>query len=215
MRTGLTSESIVKNTAVAVGSPGKAALTEQRRTLRKQLIEQRMALSPDEIERLSEEIRFNLQQTFPQLANQRVAFCWPVKNEADLRPLMAAWISAGGSGFKALLPVVLAPGAPLAFREWTPDCAMTIDRYGIPTPETGDYLTPEALLIPVNAFDEAGYRIGYGGGFFDRTLSALTPAPLSIGIGFELARVTTIHPEAHDVRLDAVISEAGTFYPAA
>ena len=215
MRTGLTSESIVKNTAVAVGSPGITALTEQRRTLRKLLIEQRMALSPDEIERLSEKIRFNLQQTFPQLANQRVAFCWPVKNEADLRPLMAAWISAGAPGFKALLPVVLAPGAPLAFREWAPDCAMTIDRYGIPTPETGDYLTPEALLIPVNAFDEAGYRIGYGGGFFDRTLSALTPAPLSIGIGFELARVTTIHPEAHDVRLDAVISEAGTFYPAA
>ena len=215
MRTGLTSESIVKSAAVAVGNPEKTALTEQRRMLRKQLIERRMALAPGEIERLSEKIRLNLQQTFPQLANQRVAFCWPVKNEADLRPLMAAWISAGGSGFKALLPVVLAPGAPLAFREWAPDCAMTIDRYGIPTPETGAYLTPEALLIPVNAFDEAGYRIGYGGGFFDRTLAALDPAPLSIGIGFELARVATIHPEAHDVRLDAVVSEAGTFHPAA
>jgi 5-formyltetrahydrofolate cyclo-ligase len=215
MRTGLTSESIVKGAAAAVDSPEKSALTEQRRTLRKQLIEQRMALSPDEIERLSEKIRLNLQQTFPHLACLRVAFCWPVKNEVDLRPLMAAWISAGAPGFKALLPVVIAPGAPLAFREWAPDCAMTIDRYGIPTPETGDYLTPEALLIPVNAFDEAGYRIGYGGGFFDRTLAALTPVPLSIGIGFELARVATIHPEAHDIRLDAVVSEAGTFRPAA
>ena len=215
MRTGLTSETIANHAADSVCSAEKTARLEQRRALRKQLIERRMALSHDEVERLSETIRSNLRQTFPQLAGLRVAFCWPVKNEADLRPLMEAWISAGAPGFKALLPVVTAPGAALAFREWAPGCAMVIYRYGIPTPAAGAFLTPQALLIPVNAFDEAGYRVGYGGGFFDRTLAALSPAPLSIGIGFELARVSTIHPEAHDVRLDAMVSEAGTFRPAA
>ena len=99
---------------------------------------------------------------------------------------------------------------------------MTTDRYGIPTPAEGegesesesesDFERPDALLIPVNAFDAAGYRLGYGGGFFDRTLAVLArggQAPLAIGAGFELARVATTWPQAYDQRLDAVITEAG------
>ena len=70
---------------------------------------------------------------------------------------------------------------------------------------------PQALLIPVNAFDVAGYRIGYGGGFFDRTLATTVPMPLSIGVGFELARVDSIRPEAYDMPLDAMVTEAGVF----
>ena len=88
---------------------------------------------------------------------------------------------------------------------------MIADRYGIPTPAAGEFLVPQAMLLPVNAFDADGYRIGYGGGFFDRTLAALKPAPLSIGVGFELARVDSVRPEAHDVRLAAMVSEAGVF----
>ncbi len=86
---------------------------------------------------------------------------------------------------------------------------MNEDRYGIPTPAAGDFLQPQALLIPLVAFDAAGYRLGYGGGFFDRTLASLHPRPLAIGVGFELNRVETIHPEAHDARLDAIVTEAG------
>jgi len=70
---------------------------------------------------------------------------------------------------------------------------------------------PQALLLPVNGFDHDGYRIGYGGGFFDRTLAALRPAPLAIGVGFELSRVASIRPEPHDIRLDAMVSEAGVW----
>lgn len=200
----------------------------ERRQLRKTLIERRLALPDDDCARYSARICAQLREHFPQLAGMRVAFCWPVNKEPDLRPLLAAWGSEGGageeyrgngnsgdSGFCALLPVVVGEDMPLAFRAWTPDTPLSADRYGIPTPAIGDFQTPEALLLPVNAFDAAGYRIGYGGGYFDRTLAALAsgpgPAPLAIGVGYELARVATIHPEPHDMPLAAVVTEAGVF----
>lgn len=187
---------------------------EFRRALRRKLIGMRQALSASECERLSTLLRNHLRDDFPQLAGMRVAFCWPVRNEPDLRPLIVAWITAGRPGFSALLPVVLDNGAALAFRAWSPTSRLVEDRHGIPTPTEGEFLEPEALLLPVNGFDSAGYRIGYGGGYFDRTLAAMTPRPLAIGVGFELARVDSIHPEDHDQRLDAIVTEAGSYRPA-
>ena len=188
-----------------------------RQSVRRQAIENRLALAVDEVARLSTKICASIDRQFPQLASCRVAFCWPIRNEPDLRPLIATWQARGEAGFAALLPVVVAPQAPLAFRRWTPACAMTTDRYGVPTPSAGEFERPDALLIPVNAFDAAGYRIGYGGGFFDRTLAALAQdgeQPLAIGVGFELARVATTWPQAYDRRLKAIVTESGVFLPA-
>lgn len=180
-----------------------------RSAMRRQAIARRMSLSVVELAQRSQAICNSLLTHFPQLAAMRVGFCWPMKNEPDLLPLLTAWHKTGDASFTALLPVVIAPDAPLAFRAWTPDTPMDEDRYGIPTPATGDFVHPQALLIPLVAFDAAGYRLGYGGGFFDRTLASLHPRPLAIGVGFELNRVETIHPEAHDARLDAIVTEAG------
>ena len=182
-----------------------------RQALRRKSVEQRLALPADTCNSLSAAICAHVRRHFPYLGGQHVAFCWPLRNEPDLRPLMLSWLESGTTGFRALLPVVLDTNAPLSFRAWTPDSPMCDDRFGIPTPSTGDFLQPQALLIPVNAFDAAGYRIGYGGGFFDRTLAALNPRPLAIGVGFELSRVDSICPEAHDICLDAVVTEAGVF----
>lgn len=193
------------------GPEADTARAALRRELRLQGIERRMSLSAEQHEALSTRLCQTLQQSFPELSGKRVAFCWPFRNEPDLRPLMQSWLAEGKPGFAALLPVVVDAGSALAFRAWTPESPMLIDRYGIPSPASGEFLTPEALLIPVNAFDADGYRLGYGGGFFDRTLASLDPLPLAIGVGFELARVDSIHPEAHDMRLDAVVSEAGVF----
>ncbi len=170
-----------------------------------------MALLAETCAQLSSSICTQLKEHFAQLAGMRVGFCWPVKNEPDLRPLMVSWLASGDPGFAALLPVVTGPGAALSFRAWTPASPMMPDRYGIPTPADGEFLLPQALLIPVNAFDAQGFRLGYGGGFFDRTLATLNPVPLSIGVGFELSRVDSIHPIPHDVRLDAMVTEAGVF----
>lgn len=186
-----------------------------RRSLRRSMIERRLALSVEECSQRSIELCRHLVTSFPELNQLRVAFCWPVRNEPDLRPQLESWLSAEEQGFLALLPVVVEENAPLAFRAWFPECQLTPDRYGIPTPVSGDFIVPEALLLPVNAFDAGGYRLGYGGGYFDRTLAALNSAkrrPLVIGVGFELARVDSIQPEPHDLPMDAIVTEAGVYY---
>lgn len=136
------------------------------------------------------------------------AFCWPVKHEPDVRALLAAWAA---SGTMAALPVVVDEGAPLAFRQWTTETPLLADRYGIPTPASGEFVTPDLILLPLNGFDSAGYRLGYGGGYFDRTLAALHPRPLAVGVGFEINRLASIAPQAHDRRLDWIITENGAF----
>jgi 5-formyltetrahydrofolate cyclo-ligase len=210
---------------MGTGSSAKMSLDAQskirltnRRLMRRRLIELRLALSDDDCTQRSALLCQHLQKEFPQLAGMRVGFCWPVHNEPDLRPLLEAWMLNGKTGFHALLPVVLEKDSALAFRNWTATTPLQPDRYGIPTPTMGDFVLPEALLLPLNAFDAAGYRLGYGGGYFDRTLAALSEQgvrPLVIGVGFELARVDSILPEPHDQPLDAIVTEAGVFWPGA
>lgn len=140
---------------------------------------------------------------------RRLGFCWPFRAEFDCRPLVSRLI-AGGT--KACLPQVVAPAEALRFCVWRPGSEMLIDRHGIHYPASCETITPDMLLMPVNAFDAAGYRLGYGGGYFDRTLAELAAQslrPLAIGIGFELARVSSIFPAPHDIPLDAVVTEAG------
>ena len=182
-----------------------------RNELRRQAIARRMLLSEEAWELYSAVICDLLRENFLELSHKRVGFCWPIRNEPDLRPLFEIWENENHDSFSTLLPVIGEENSTLSFRAWTPNTPMTIDRYGIPSPTTGDFMQPQALLIPLVAFDSQGYRLGYGGGFFDRTLSSLQPRPLSIGVGFELSRVDTIHPQPHDERLDAIVTEAGVF----
>jgi 5,10-methenyltetrahydrofolate synthetase len=180
-----------------------------RRSLRRDAIARRMALAGDDHARHSQTVCRLLTANFPRLAGMRVGFCWPINNEPDVRAALETWRAAGAAAFAALLPVVVETGAALAFRIWRPGMALAADRYGIPTPAAGDFMQPQALLIPLAAFDAAGFRLGYGGGYFDRTLARLRPRPLAIGVGFELSRVDSVFPEPHDERLDAVVTEAG------
>ena len=172
------------------------------------MVARRAALSASEHDMLSARIVAHLLAALP--APLVAAFCWPIKHEPDVRALLAAWAVAG---VRAALPVVVAEGQALAFREWTPETQLDPDRYGIPTPSTGEWLTPDLILLPLNGFDAAGYRLGYGGGYFDRTLAALTPRPLAVGVGFEINRLNSIRPEAHDQRLDWIVTEDGAFKP--
>ncbi len=177
-----------------------------RADLRRAKIAARVALPPPVHARHSARIEAHLARLLARLAPRVLGFCWPIRGEVDCRGLATRTIEAGG---RACLPLVLQPGAAMAFREWRPDCAMAIDRHGIHYPAAGAELIPDVLLMPVNAFDAGGFRLGYGGGYFDRTLAALKPPPLAIGVGFELARVATTHPGVHDIALDAVVTEAG------
>lgn len=183
--------------------------TAWRKALRREMTNRRSQLSPEEHKSMSTAIIGHLRSTF--VMPESFAFCWPIKQEPDVRPLVADWQRAGA---RAALPVVVTSDAPLRFRTWEAGSKLHEDRYGIPTPISGDWLLPDLILLPVNGFDAAGYRLGYGGGYFDRTLATLNPRPLTVGLGFEINRVDSIRPEAHDQRLDWIVTEAGVFRPA-
>jgi len=178
--------------------------TAWRRALRRDMVARRAALSEAEHDVLSARIVAHLIAALP--APRVVAFCWPIKHEPDVRAIVPHW---SGCGTRAALPVVVQEGAPLAFRYWAPETPLEPDRYGIPTPMAGEWLIPDLILLPLNGFDGEGYRLGYGGGYFDRTLAALTPRPLAVGVGFEINRLPSIRPESHDQRLDWLVTEAG------
>ena len=150
-----------------------------------------------------------LLRQWPRPPGQIIGFCWPIENEPDLRPLLAKWSVEAAT--VSALPVVIDRQRPLAFRRWQSGAEMVTDRYGIPTPAAGDFIQPDVLLIPLNAFDGNGFRIGYGGGFFDRTLATLTPRPLAIGVGYEIGRIVDTLPQPHDQPMDWIVTEAGAW----
>lgn len=180
--------------------------TGWRRALRRDMVGRRAVLSEAEHDGLSARIVGHLLAALP--VPRVVAFCWPIKHEPDVRAVVDRWTALGA---QAALPVVVAEDAPLAFRLWTEATPLAADRYGIPTPVAGDFVQPDLILLPLNGFDGAGYRLGYGGGYFDRTLAALSPRPLAVGVGFETNRLDSIRPESHDQRLDWIVTEAGCF----
>ena len=177
-----------------------------RAALRGEKLAARMSLGADSRLALSARIEAHLLQLLTPLAPRTLAYCASVRGEFDAQALVSLLIERG---WRAAMPIVEAPDAPMSFRHWAPGVAMNVDRYGIPIPAEGEAVTPDIVMLPLVAFDRQGFRLGYGGGYFDRTLAALVPRPLSIGVGFELARVEDIRPQQHDIRLDAIVTEAG------
>jgi len=137
-----------------------------------------------------------------------VGFYWPVRGEPDLRGTLAQWLAADPRRIAALPRI---DGETLEFHQWQPDGAMRAGEFGIPVPAHGRVVQPDCLLIPCVAFDNARFRLGYGGGFYDRTYTTLVPWPLAIGIAFDATRVDTIDPQRHDLQLDAVLTDAAQY----
>jgi 5-formyltetrahydrofolate cyclo-ligase len=179
-----------------------------RKAERARLIAARLDLAQEQRAAASRAIDAALAARFPPGSIALVGGYWPIRGEFDPRPYLRRVIDAGGA---AALPVVVGLRAPLEFRPWTPNAAMAPGRWDTLHPEDGPAVTPHALLVPLVGFDAAGHRLGYGGGFYDRTLAALHPRPLAIGVGFELGRLRSFEPAAHDERMDAIVTEAGVF----
>jgi 5-formyltetrahydrofolate cyclo-ligase len=179
-----------------------------RKAERDRLVAARERLDAATRERLRGRIDAHLWRSFPGLAAARLAFCWPIRGEYDARRL-AERLRARGA--VTALPVVVAPRQPLVFREWHPGVPLASGPLGIPYPVGSDPVVPTAALVPMNGWDDAGYRLGYGGGFFDRTLASLATKPVVIGVSYELARMPTIRPQSWDVPMDWVVTECGTY----
>jgi 5,10-methenyltetrahydrofolate synthetase len=183
-------------------------LKSWRKAQRERLIEERSRLDPGTLEGWRHRIDGFLERSFPGLAGRRVAFCWPIKNEYDARHF--ARTLRDRSALTAL-PVVVAPKQPLVFREWHPGVALAKGALDIPYPVASAEVVPEAVLLPMNGWDLQGYRLGYGAGFFDRTLASLTQRPIVIGISYEQARLPTIHPQPWDIPVDYLVTERGVY----
>jgi len=179
-----------------------------RKQLRGELLARRQSVPADQLHAWRIAIDRHLLYGFPGLAKGVVAFCWPIKNEYDARHLLRQLRQQGAI---AALPVVVAPKTPLLFREWHPGVELAVGKLDIPYPKASAEVVPDKVLLPMNGFDRQGYRLGYGGGFFDRTLASLARKPLVIGVSFELAAIDTIHPQPWDVPVDYVVTERGVY----
>jgi 5-formyltetrahydrofolate cyclo-ligase len=179
-----------------------------RKEKRAELIAQRMALEPIRRRHANAAISAHIEAGFAALAGMTIGFCWPFKAEFDARFVIRHFRKQGAA---AALPVVVAKAMPLQFRAWWPGAPMTTGVYDIPVPDGTALVVPDAAIVPMNGFDAQGYRLGYGGGYFDRTLGATSPQPLAIGVGFEFAGLPTIRPQPHDVPMDFVVTEAGIY----
>jgi len=151
-----------------------------------------------------------LLRAFARESAATVSAYMPIRTEIDPRPALAA---LHAEGRRLCLPVVEGPGRPLRFRAWAPGDTLVPGVFGAPAPAAGDWVTPEALIVPLAAYDSLGYRLGYGGGFYDRTLADL---PGARALGFAYADQFAPEPlprEATDVPLAAIATEDGVFRP--
>ncbi|WP_407941791.1 5-formyltetrahydrofolate cyclo-ligase [Mesorhizobium neociceri] len=176
-----------------------------RKAEREQLIAARLAVSADTRTTMSQAIAKGLDAVIGNIAGRMVSLYWPFRGEPDLRPWMASINERGGH---TALPVVIEKGQPLVFRAYVPGDRLEKGVWNIPIPAEGDPVLPDIVISPIVGIDPRNYRLGYGGGFFDRTLAAMPFKPLVIGVGYELQRIATIYPQLHDIPMDRLVTEA-------
>ena len=174
-----------------------------RKAERERLLALRLALSPEYRAAQAAAIAAELDRLIPTDGTELVSVYWPIRGEPDLRPWMQA---CSERGTRIALPVALAHGEPLTFREWHPGARLAHGLWRIPYPAEGREVTPTTVLAPVVGFDRQAYRLGYGGGFFDRTLAVLRPKPRALGLGYPCTAIETIFPQPHDIPMDRIVT---------
>jgi len=180
-------------------------LVAWRKEQRAALIARRQATEPEQRRRWNAAVEANLRALLSERAPSLLGFYWPFRGEFDARPMVRDLIERS---WRAALPVVIEKNRPMIFRPWIPGMAMVDGIWDIPVPRNGVPVVPDIVLAPLVGFDDARYRLGYGGGYFDRTLAALTPRPHAIGVGFAMQEIDTIHPQDFDIPMDAIVTEA-------
>ena len=183
--------------------------TRDKLTLRKQLQAERLAMA-DRHER-SVHLQEVLRVWLVSRSERSIGAYWPIKGEFDALPALFRW-SEAESPRRIGLPVINRETKQLRFHVWYPGCPMEDDAYGIPKPKDTEAFEPELLLVPCVGYGPQGLRLGYGGGFYDRTLAALKPRPFTVGVGFAHGYVPWLAAEPHDVPLDAMLVEDGVAY---
>ena len=174
-----------------------------RKAERERLIQARLAIPADERTAMSTAIAEQLDAIVGDVSSRTVSLYWPFRGEPDLRPWMVSLVARGGT---PALPLVVEKAHPLVFRAYRPGDRLEKGVWNIPIPAEGDPVIPDIVIAPIVGIDPKNYRLGYGGGFFDRTLAALPKKPLVIGVGYGMQRIPTIHPQPHDIPMDRIVT---------
>jgi 5-formyltetrahydrofolate cyclo-ligase len=178
---------------------------------RQRLIAARLAIPGHLRRRHGERIAVHLEEAIGDVAGLIVSAYWPFRGELDLRAFLDR---VGARGARTALPVVIARGQPLLFRAWSRGAPLQRGVWNILVPaEDAEFVQPDVVIAPVVGFDRACYRLGYGGGFFDRTLAAMAKRTRVFGVVYRQAAIPTIYPQPHDIPMDVVVTEDGIGAP--
>ena len=180
--------------------------------LRRKLVAARQAL-PDRLER-SVRLQENLRVWLVGRRERSIGAYWPIKGEFDPLPALYRWSEADSEGEprRIGLPVADRTTNSLRFHVWYPGCETELDAYDIPKPKGTDQFRPQLLVVPCLGFGPGGTRLGYGGGFFDRTLRALSPRPVTVGVSFTHGFLPFLRSSPDDLPLDAMLTEDGVMW---
>ncbi|MCX7278933.1 MAG: 5-formyltetrahydrofolate cyclo-ligase [Burkholderiales bacterium] len=187
-----------------------------KKALREALVAQRLEM-PDRLER-ADLLQRVMRIWLVGRTDTVIGAYWPIKGEFDPLPALHRWKEDGelldGPQLKRIgLPVVNKQHKTMTFHAWYPGCPMEEDAYGILKPQATELVFPTLLFVPCVGYAAGGYRLGYGGGFYDRMLASLDPKPFTVGLGFTQGYLDEFEPEAHDVPLDAILNDNGVVWP--
>lgn len=184
-----------------------------RRKQRQFLQAKRMAM-PDRLEKAAM-LQSVLRSWLVNRTDTVIGAYWPIHGEFDALPALNRWLELAPKGVerRIALPVTHKESKDLTFHEWYPGCPMEEDAYGIPKPKETPELFPSLLLIPCVGFGSQGIRLGYGGGFYDRTLAALSPKPFTVGLAYQVGYLSELQKLPHDIPLNVILTENGVAWP--
>ena len=181
-----------------------ADVARWRKVERARLIEARLAIPAETRAEMSRQIGEGIDAIVGDVAGRIVSLYWPFRGEPDLRGWMNSLADRGAT---AALPVVVEKGQPLIFRAYRQGDRLEKGVWNIPIPAEGDPILPDIVISPIVGIDPQNFRLGYGGGFFDRTLAAMPRNPLVIGVGYDMQKIPTIYPQPHDIPMDRIVTE--------
>jgi 5-formyltetrahydrofolate cyclo-ligase len=190
--------------ATATRSDAWTDVARWRKAERKRLLQQRLAIAAEQREEKSNRIASLLDRAVGKVSGRIVSSYWPFRGEPDLRNWGIRLIERGA---RIALPVVIGKDRPLEFRVWAPGDPLERGVWNILVPARGPAVQPDIVVAPVVGFDSENYRLGYGGGFFDRTLAAMARKPTILGVGYADSKLATIYPQPHDIAMDIIITD--------
>lgn len=193
------------NAYTGIDPNNKADVSSWRKKERERLLGARLHIRK-ELKQLAVDIADEITRLVELRPGLIISLYWPMRTELDFRDWMHSLVE---QKVRVALPVVTEKAHPMIFREWIPEARMERGIWNIPFPAEGEAIIPDITIAPLVGCDAGCYRLGYGGGYFDRTLASLSTRPTVIGVGPPLCEIPTIYPQPHDIPMDIIVTGAG------